>query len=141
MASTVEQHAVPSTATRRCIARSPAPIRLTRRGRVVVRLVLLAVLTLLVVAFSLGRLAGSAQAGDGSETTAVVVQPGDTLWEIARAADPAADPRDTIDAIAELQRPGRPDRARPAAAHPRLSDPGWARGALATRRRAVPAPR
>ncbi len=30
------------------------------------------------------------------------MQPGDTLWEIARAADPAADPRDTIDAIAEL---------------------------------------
>jgi len=88
MASTLEQHA--------------APIRLTRRGRVVVRVVVLAMLTLLVVAFSLGRLAGSAQAGDGSETTTVVVQPGDTLWEIARAADPAADPRDTIEAIAEL---------------------------------------
>jgi nucleoid-associated protein YgaU len=88
MASTLEQHT--------------APIRLTRRGRVVVRVVVLAVLTLLVVAFSLGRLAGSAQAGDGSETTTVVVQPGDTLWEIARAADPAADPRDTIEAIAEL---------------------------------------
>ncbi len=106
MASFVQQHAVPSAAPASLrqpgSARPDAPIRLTRRGRVVVRLALLAVLTLLVVAFSLGRLAGSAQAGDGSQTTAVVVQPGDTLWEIARAADPAADPRDTIDAIAEL---------------------------------------
>jgi len=96
MASTLEQFEAP------IVAQHVAPIRLTRRGRVVIRLVALAVLTLLVVAFSLGRWAGAAQAGDGSGTTAVVVQQGDTLWEIARAADPSADPRDVIDAIAAL---------------------------------------
>jgi nucleoid-associated protein YgaU len=100
MASTVEQQAAPRRADRP--GRTAPPMRLTRRGRTVVRLLVLTALTLLVLAFSLGRLAGSAEAGDGSGVSAVVVQPGDTLWQIARAADPQADPRDTIAAIAAL---------------------------------------
>lgn len=77
-----------------------APVRLTRRGRVVL-VVLLALLA--VTAFSLGR-ASSDAAGDAAPATrrTVVVQPGETLWQIARRAAPAVDPRETIDRIVDL---------------------------------------
>lgn len=76
---------------------APAPgsaLRLTRRGRLVVLLVLA---TLLLVAFSLGRTsadAGSTRPAGPAPTT--VVQPGETLWAIARRVAPDADPRATV---------------------------------------------
>ncbi len=75
-------------------------VHLTRRGRVV--LVLL-VAALAFMAFSLGRVAS--QAGTeptGPATRAVTVQPGQTLWEIAVAVAPNDDPRATVDRIREL---------------------------------------
>jgi LysM repeat protein len=82
------------------------PIRLTRRGRIVVgALVVIAA----VVATSLIWLlvASQARAADhvrsGNTTSQalrkVVVRPGQTLWGIAVAADPTADPRAVIQQI------------------------------------------
>ena len=78
------------------------PVRLTRRGRLV--LVLL-VAVLAFVALSLGRGAApqaTTTPAAGPVATAIVVQPGDTLWQIARDLDPAADPRATMARLREL---------------------------------------
>ena len=77
-------------------------MRLTRRGRLVVLLVVLAVL--------LGSSWLLTQSGVGAvpERDArpvighVVVQPGETLWEIAGRVDPEADRRVTVARIVEL---------------------------------------
>jgi LysM domain len=83
-----------------------APVRLTRRGRIVVGLV--AVIAVgSVAALVWLAVAGRAQAASqvGSEGAAahtmlrVVVRPGDTMWGIAIRADPAADPRAVIQQI------------------------------------------
>ncbi len=80
-----------------------APARLTRRGRIVVVLVLA---TLTLIAFSLGR-ASSSDASRGSGRPAsprptTVVQPGDTLWSISRRIAPGADPRVMVSRLTEL---------------------------------------
>jgi nucleoid-associated protein YgaU len=82
-----------------------SPLRLTRRGRRLARtlVLVLAVLTVLVVSF-VGR-SGVGQASDApatSATTTVVVQPGQTLWQVARAVSKDADPRETLARIQEL---------------------------------------
>jgi nucleoid-associated protein YgaU len=76
-----------------------APMKLTRRGRLLVTLLVTA---LLLVAFSVGR--ASSHAGDtpASPRATVVVQEGDTLWEIARRTSPEGDPRVTVSRILEL---------------------------------------
>lgn len=76
------------------------PVRLTRRGRIVVVVaVLLAVLGALV-AFGPSVLATSDHAG--SEPATITVHPGETLWDIAGRVNPEGDVRDTIDDITEL---------------------------------------
>jgi hypothetical protein len=80
-----------------------APLRLTRRGRLLLRgLVVLA--ALLVTAVTVLALARPALAADppGSAPAVHVVQPGESLWEVARVVAPAADPRDTVLQIADL---------------------------------------
>jgi hypothetical protein len=80
---------------------TPSPIRLTRRGRVVV---LLALVTLVFLAFSLGRV-GSEAAPKGARTASLsqtVVQPGESLWAVAKRVAPGHDPRAVIDQIADL---------------------------------------
>lgn len=82
------------------------PVRLTRRGR----LLLLAVLVALV--FSLASLGAAAVwasgpgDGDGGSSGPVatqwVVQPGESLWQVAVAVAPDTDPRDTVARIVEL---------------------------------------
>lgn len=95
----------------RAAAAQPAPLRLTRRGRAVV-----AVLTVLAAAAVVMLLwlavAGGAQAASHGEPagagyrgmTSIVVKPGQTLWSIAVAAEPSANPwvviRQIIDANA-----------------------------------------
>ena len=82
-----------------------APLRLTRRGRVVVALAA----TLLVTMVSL-LLAGVAQAtNDGPSPRAarenlvqVVVHPGQSLWSVAESADPDQDTRAVIQQIIDL---------------------------------------
>jgi hypothetical protein len=100
------------------------PVRLTRRGRLV--LVLL-VAVLAFVALSLGRGAApqaTTTPAAGPVATAIVVQPGDTLWQIARDLDPAADPAPRWPGCALNGRPatGWPP-ARPARPRPRLTRP------------------
>lgn len=82
------------------------PIRLTRRGRIVVgTLVVIAVVVAASVIWLL--VAGQAVASDhvqsghvASQTLRkVVVRPGQTLWGIAVAVDPAADPRAVVQEI------------------------------------------
>ncbi|MCW2725313.1 MAG: LysM peptidoglycan-binding protein [Frankiales bacterium] len=77
------------------------PVRLTRRGRLVLLLVAVA---LLVVGFSVGRTAshaaGTAQAGPA--LTQTTVQPGDTLWSVALRIAPDNDPREVIDQIRRI---------------------------------------
>jgi nucleoid-associated protein YgaU len=77
-------------------------VRLTARGRA---LVLLTSVTFLVLALlASGRFAALAgDTPDGRPATAVVVvQPGETLWQIARTIDPGADPRALVSSIREL---------------------------------------
>jgi hypothetical protein len=75
------------------------PVRLTRRGRVV----LLALLLLLtgVVAVLVAASTGEAATPAGPAPT-VVVQPGDTLWSIAARYVPGPDPFGTIERIRQL---------------------------------------
>jgi len=81
---------------------APSPeLRLTRRGRL---LALTAFVVLLLGMLGIWS-AGSVAVPPGSEparTRPVVVTPGQTLWEIAAVAQPAADPRATIEQILEL---------------------------------------
>lgn len=76
-------------------------LRLTRRGRIVVVLAMLAVL--LVGGFTLGR-ASSQAAGPGAHRPlpTVTVAPGETLWQIAARVDPGADRRALVDQIEAL---------------------------------------
>jgi hypothetical protein len=84
----------------------PAPLRLTRRGRLLLTAAsLLALICLLVLA---GVAAGGAPASAGSEpgeaavAERVTVRPGDTLWAIAVREAPGVDPRETVAAILDL---------------------------------------
>lgn len=85
--------------------RDAAPLRLTRRGRVVVTaaaaVLVAAVASLIVVTAAAGAQATShgQPAGGYAGMREVVVQPGQTLWSIAAAAEPSADPRIVIQQI------------------------------------------
>jgi hypothetical protein len=78
-------------------ARGAGSLRLTSRGRLVV--VLLALLIGLVVGFAGGR----ADAAAPQDTQEVLVESGDTLWELAgRVATPGEDLRDVVIEIQRL---------------------------------------
>jgi hypothetical protein len=85
-------------------------VRLTRRGRIVVTIMLTAVSVSLVVLAWLAIAARTAQAADGGQSpgavyqnlTSVVVHPGQTLWSIASQAEPTADPRIVMQQIIDL---------------------------------------
>lgn len=83
------------------------PLRLTRRGRVVligIPLVLLAVLLFLLAGF----LNAPAKAADSTAdlavtpTISVTVQSGESLWAIAARVAPERDPRDVIADVVQL---------------------------------------
>lgn len=82
------------------VSTAPRPLRLTRRGRALVRgLVALAVAAIAYLVLSLGTGAAvQAFTQDAAPlaTHAVVVQPGDTLWSIAARELPNVDPREGI---------------------------------------------
>jgi hypothetical protein len=75
-------------------------MRLTSRGRAVARMlaIVLVVAVFLLVAPGLAR-------GDGPDRPAprvtYVVEPGDTLWSIARRVAPGQDPRPVVDGLIE----------------------------------------
>ena len=85
-------------------------VRLTRRGRIVVTVMLTTVSLSLVVLAWLAIAARTAQAADGGQSpgavyqnlTSVVVHPGQTLWSIASQAEPTADPRIVMQQIIDL---------------------------------------
>ena len=83
------------------------PLRLTRRGRIV--LVGLPLILLSVVLISLaGFLNSPAKAADSvselslTPTVSVTVQPGESLWGIAGTVAPQRDPRDVVADIVQL---------------------------------------
>jgi hypothetical protein len=97
---------VPVRAGRRATSRTsaPPPLRLTRRGRVVLRLATGVLLLGAVVGGVLG-LIRPADAGTQVIPVPVsyhVVLPGETLWSIARESVPGADPREVVARIVEL---------------------------------------
>ena len=73
------------------------PVRLTRRGRL---LVLALLLVTGLVGLGVLRVPADATAGIGSSAAPVAervtVRPGETLWQIASRATPGADPRETV---------------------------------------------
>jgi LysM domain len=95
----------------------PAGLRLTRRGRVVLAGLAIAVVTAVATAmlFWLSA-AGNAQAASHGQLpgaarwdlSRVVVRPGQTLWSIARRAEPSADPRVVVQQIIEVNALGSP---------------------------------
>jgi hypothetical protein len=98
--------APPRTARRAPVAQpTTSPLRLTRRGRVVVA----GLAVLLVSALSL-LVAGAAQATShaapaspaGHSVAQVTVRPGQSLWSVAEGADPGADTRLVIQRILRL---------------------------------------
>jgi LysM repeat protein len=75
-------------------------LRLTRRGRVVLLLLLLAIGAAVSLAVtSAGAASSTVQQVPVQQLT---VAPGDTLWSIAGEVAPQADRRDTVDEIREL---------------------------------------
>lgn len=83
---------------------SAPALRLTRRGRALIVLLLAG---LLLAAFSLGRdatqAAGVAAEGSaGPQLEQTTVQPGESLWSVARRIAPENDPREVIAQIRRL---------------------------------------
>ena len=84
-----------------------APLRLTRRGRLVFIGVPLVLLAALLLTFS-GFLNAPAKAAESAAelsltpTVTVTVQPGESLWAIAEAVAPERDPRDVVTDIIQL---------------------------------------
>jgi len=83
----------------------PAPLRLTRRGRRVLRggVVVLMLVLMAVAGLALARGARAASEPAAEVVVAThVVLPGETLWGIAQEVAPGDDPRDTVARIVEF---------------------------------------
>jgi len=81
-----------------------APLRLTRRGRFVVRVgtVLLVLLAVVAGVLLLNRTAQASTRVHPVPATYRVIRPGETLWQIAGQVAPASDRRETVAKIIEL---------------------------------------
>lgn len=77
----------------------PGPVRLTKRGRRVV-----AILVFLPIAlfFWLSSSHGVSAADTNPTTKTIVVEPGQSLWDVAVAATPSSDPRKTVFEIKKI---------------------------------------
>lgn len=80
-----------------------ARLRITRRGRAVLATLFVAPLVAAMLAFALG---GGAATATGEFSVAdfsyVTVEPGQSLWQLAEAIAPGADPRDVISDVMRL---------------------------------------
>ena len=77
-------------------------VRLTPRGRAVL---VAALVLLLFAAFSLGRVGAEGStgaAGVHAEVQSTTVQPGETLWGVAKRLTPGQDPRPVVEQIRRL---------------------------------------
>ncbi len=81
--------------------RNSAPVRLTRRGRLIVFVALLVAVLAGLVAWG-PSVTATSQPGTPVPARTVVVQPGETLWDIATRADPTGNVGDLVHEIAEL---------------------------------------
>lgn len=77
-----------------------APVHLTRRGKLVLWVVALGVTLVAMVAIAAPAV--STDTAHHPRTELVVVQPGQTVWDVAREAAPESDPRAVVAEIAEL---------------------------------------
>ncbi|HUR73196.1 MAG TPA: LysM peptidoglycan-binding domain-containing protein [Sporichthya sp.] len=83
-------------------APTAAPLRLTRRGRLAVVALFLATLFAGGVLFGSTATRATGEPGAPQDYQYLVVQPGQTLWGIAKEIAPQKDPRATIEAIRRL---------------------------------------
>jgi LysM repeat protein len=77
-------------------------LRLTRRGRVVLVVLLALLAAVLALGIDVARSTASTEAGGAAQHQTVIVQPGDTLWAIARDVAPDDDPRDMVQRLLDL---------------------------------------
>lgn len=96
--STAKLHPV-RTAPRPARASVEGPLRLTRRGRLVIVVACVGLLFGAFVAFGPSVIATDEA---GPAPTTVTVLPGDTLWEIAGRVDSNGDIRNVVDDILEM---------------------------------------
>jgi hypothetical protein len=78
------------------------PVRLTARGRRLAAVLAVSLAALALCAFSLIAADGAAAASHGGAHQGmrrVVVEPGQTLWSVASAAEPQADPQSVVQQI------------------------------------------
>jgi multidrug efflux pump subunit AcrA (membrane-fusion protein) len=82
-----------------------SPIKLTRRGRMLVSTMSFAAMLAISLVSLFGIATASAKASNeasSSATTQIVVAPGETLWTIAARVNPEIDPRAVIEDIKAL---------------------------------------
>ena len=87
------------------VAAPASPIRLTRRGRRLARTAVIALALLLALTIGVLGRGAPVQAGDAPAqvaTSTVIVQPGQSLWDVARGLSLDADLRETVARIQEL---------------------------------------
>jgi len=80
-------------------------LRITRRGRAVLTLLVaipLAIAAAVTGIGALGAAAGTPGAGSGATFQYVTVESGESLWQVAEAVAPKADPRDVVADIVSL---------------------------------------
>ena len=97
--SGLDRRPVRAQPARRAPVAATSPVRLTRRGRLVVVLTLLVVL---VAGFSLGMAGQAAAPSKPHVAPTVTVQPGESLWQVATRVAPDADPRLVVDQLIRL---------------------------------------
>jgi hypothetical protein len=81
------------------------PLRLTRRGRIVVAVtaaLLVAVISLLAAGVAQATSHGPSPRAARQNLSQVVVRPGQTLWSVAESADPDQDTRVIVQQIIDL---------------------------------------
>ncbi|KIC64664.1 LysM peptidoglycan-binding domain-containing protein [Pseudarthrobacter phenanthrenivorans] len=109
--SALSLHQVSHSSFARKAPSAPRPLRLTRRGRIVLigaPLVLLAVVLLSLSGFfnSPAKASDSAAGLAVTPTVTVTVQPGQSLWAIAGTVAPDRDARDVVADIVQLNNLG-----------------------------------
>ena len=82
-----------------------APLRLTRRGRVVIAIaaaLLVAMVSLLLAGVAQATNQGPSPRAARQNLVQVIVRPGQSLWSVAESADPGQDTRAVIQQIIDL---------------------------------------
>ena len=84
---------------------APPPLRLTRRGRIVVAVtaaLLVTIISLLAAGVAQATNHASSPRAARQNLVQVVVRPGQTLWSVAESADPDQDTRVVVRQIVDL---------------------------------------